>query len=136
VTTPLVSSFCHIKKIVPDGIAMGAAWSNASSPARRRCLQGNEEALELYPDHLGTVRLLAEELAANTTLKELTVIYMHREIGDDAAVALAGALATNRTLKILTLPQNEIGDVGLVALGQALAQNDSLEVLARTGFLV
>jgi Leucine Rich repeat len=44
---------------------------------------------------------LAEELATNTSLKELYLA--DSTIGDDGAIALAGALATNKTLGVLWL---------------------------------
>jgi Leucine Rich repeat len=50
-------------------------------------------------------------------------------IGDDGSVAIAGALATNKTLTWLSLESNEIGDVGMKALGEALAQNSSWDTL-------
>jgi Ran GTPase-activating protein (RanGAP) involved in mRNA processing and transport len=67
-------------------------------------------------------------LASNTTLKELD-LRGNTRIGDDGAVALAAALASNTTLEKLVLFHNEISYAGMGALAQALKHNDSLEYL-------
>jgi NLR family CARD domain-containing protein 3 len=104
--------------------------SLASPPARRRYIPDDVEYLSLRREDIDAeeAKLLAEELASNTTLKELD-LRGNTRIGDDGAVALVGALATNKALKNLSLYHNGIGDAGMEALGQALMQNDSLETL-------
>jgi Ran GTPase-activating protein (RanGAP) involved in mRNA processing and transport len=78
-------------------------------------------------------KLLARELATNTTLKQLDL--SGNRFNDDGAVALATAVATNKSLTGLRLYLNGIGDVGLSALADSLMQNESLErfVVQRNG---
>jgi Ran GTPase-activating protein (RanGAP) involved in mRNA processing and transport len=81
--------------------------SIASSPVARRYIH-DKETLNLDEKLLDDeeVTLLAKELATNTTLKRLSLGY--NRIGDAGAVALAGALASNKTLKELYLRENEL----------------------------
>ena len=51
------------------------------------------------------------------------------ELGDDAAVALASCLETNRTLVCLGLASNHIGDRGAMALAKMLVGNTALRSL-------
>jgi Leucine Rich repeat len=51
------------------------------------------------------------------------------DMGDERVELRAEELATNTTLKVLSLDRNGIGDAGITALGQALMRNDSLEKL-------
>jgi Leucine Rich repeat len=63
-------------------------------------------------------------LATNTASEYLNL--GENAIGDDGSVAIAGALATNKTtLTCQSLESNEIGDVGM----EALAQNSSWDTL-------
>lgn len=51
-------------------------------------------------------------------------------IGDEGAETIARALATNASLKKLSLHYNDIGEVGATALMAALVTNETLEALA------
>jgi NLR family CARD domain-containing protein 3 len=73
-------------------------------------------------------KLLAEELATNRSLEDLSL--GGNWFGDDGAVALARAVTTNKSLRVLWLYRNGIGDVGLTALADSLKQNESLETFS------
>jgi Leucine Rich repeat len=104
-----------------------------SSPVRRRFIPEGAERLNLRWEGIGPeeAKLLAEELATNTTLKELSLDC--NKIGNDGAIALADALTTNKSLEKLGLYRNEIGDGGTIALADALATNKTLEELTLWG---
>ena len=53
----------------------------------------------------------------------------HNQIGAAGAVALAGALRTNTSLRVLSLAVNQIGNAGATALAKALRKNTSLTTL-------
>jgi Ran GTPase-activating protein (RanGAP) involved in mRNA processing and transport len=79
---------------------------------------------------------IAMELATNTRLKGLGLTF--NDICDDAAMALAGALATNKSLisLSLSLKGNEalsLHDAGIEALGGTLKRNNSLRELCFRG---
>jgi hypothetical protein len=86
------------------------------------------DLFELRLQPAGAVALaeaLRSEAAAG--VRHLDVSYCG--LGDDCAAALAGALAGNATLRVLTLLSNAIGDAGGAALGAALARNGALREL-------
>ena len=63
-------------------------------------------------------------------VKGLRSLFMSvNRIGDDGAIALAGALSHQPHLKRLLLASNRIESAGVVALAAALEQNDVLQVL-------
>jgi hypothetical protein len=70
--------------------------------------------------------VLARELPANLFILTLS----QNPIGCDGAIALAGALTTNKTLLTLQLQQCRIGDEGAVALGDMLKANNHLTILS------
>jgi Leucine Rich repeat len=104
----------------------------------------------------GQAKIIAEELAPNTTLKlldlswndfggygtaviasalrtnkSLRALYLgHNEMGDDGAAAIATVLRTNTSLKTLDLTGNRIGDLGMASIAQTLTLNNSLENLS------
>lgn len=54
-------------------------------------------------------------------------------IGKQGATALAKALPTNKSLKVLNLDENDIEIDGAVALAEALGRNESLTELSLAG---
>jgi Ran GTPase-activating protein (RanGAP) involved in mRNA processing and transport len=67
---------------------------------------------------------------ANQALEEL---YLDtNQIDDDAAEALAAALAANKTLKKVDVSANRIGDAGVAALAEMLKVNGTLQELNLT----
>lgn len=63
-------------------------------------------------------------LASNTTLKELSLEHCH--IGDDGAQAIGLVLESNQTLKSIDLCHNQIGPTGCQSLARGLQQNQTL----------
>jgi NLR family CARD domain-containing protein 3 len=86
--------------------------------------------LRLWYARIGGKVALVRPLVC-TTLEELS--FGGGKVGDDGAVALADALATNTPLTVLDLSCTWIGEVGIRALGHALGQNNSLTKLAMQG---
>ena len=79
---------------------------------------------------------IADMLCNNQTLKLLLMynIQDHRlkyinKVGKDGAVALAGALRVNNSLKELHLRKNNITDEGFKCLAEALLENTALDIL-------
>jgi WD40 repeat protein/Ran GTPase-activating protein (RanGAP) involved in mRNA processing and transport len=74
---------------------------------------------------------LAQALFNNISLTELILLNPggHFFIGDEGARALAEALKTNKTLKVLRLGSNRIGSAGAIALAKMLEANNSIELL-------
>jgi Leucine Rich repeat len=117
-----------------------------------------QKKLSLSRKKIGAVqaKIIAEELAPNTTLKlldlswndiggygtaviasalrtnkSLRALYLgNNGMGDDGAAAIATALRTNTSLKTLDLTGNRIGDLGMASIAQTLTLNNSLENLS------
>lgn len=67
------------------------------------------------------LKMLAEALAANTSLEKL---YLDQcELGNEAASILAGALSHNRTLSLLSVEGNQLDDNAVGSLIHALGPN-------------
>jgi Leucine Rich repeat len=116
--------------------AVCATGGSVARAVSRFDIPGDEESLYLDWQEVGPedATLLTEELATNTSLKELRL--SGQRFGDDGAIAIASVLSnesiklsTNKTLKKLFLYRSEIADGGMAALGQALTRNYSLEAL-------
>jgi hypothetical protein len=95
-------------------------------------------AQDLSLRHLGPKRVgdavvaaLATVLATNTTLKELTLA--NNGIGPVGAQALAAALERNATLTELNLQKNNIGAEGALSLAATLHNNATLTTLYLDG---
>eukprot|EP00669_Euglena_mutabilis_P007978 TRINITY_DN3142_c0_g1_i1.p1 TRINITY_DN3142_c0_g1~~TRINITY_DN3142_c0_g1_i1.p1 ORF type:complete len:163 (+),score=25.93 TRINITY_DN3142_c0_g1_i1:28-489(+) len=70
---------------------------------------------------------LAGALATNTTVRAIGLKLNY--LGDEGAVALAEALMVNQSLRSIDLTSNQIGPAGAAALAVALRFNTVLEVL-------
>ena len=78
--------------------------------------------------------ILAQVLKTNTSLEyidltQLQPVEPYVRINEKVGYALAEALQTNKTLKILILNGNKIGDFAAYALAEALKKNTTLEKL-------
>lgn len=78
--------------------------------------------------------ILAQVLKTNTSLEyidltQLQPVEPYTRIYEKGAFALAEALQTNKTLKVLILDGNKIGDAAAYALAEALKINTTLEKL-------
>ena len=70
---------------------------------------------------------IAQGLAGNTTLKEVTLT--HNRINQEGGLALAGVLRTNTVLTSFNLANNEMGYLPASDIGQALQTNSTLKKL-------
>ena len=78
--------------------------------------------------------ILAQVLKTNTSLEyidltQLQPVEPYVRIYEKGAFALAEALQTNKTLRVLILDGNQIGDVAAYALAKALKRNTTLKKL-------
>ena len=67
----------------------------------------------------------AGALRMNKTVKEIS--FENNEVGDDGAAALADALKVNKTVKRIHLNANGIGDAGAAAFADTLKINSTLK---------
>lgn len=87
-------------------------------------------SLDLNGNNIGggkTVQKLAKVLATNETLKELSL--NNNKLTTADVGYLAEALKSNKTLEELRLDNNKITDTGLVALSKVLRNNSTLKIL-------
>ena len=79
---------------------------------------------------LEAIKMFAKILEKNQMLQQLNL--SGKRIGNEGALALAGALEKNQVLQQLNLSRNQIGNEGALALAGALEKNQVLQQLNLT----
>jgi Leucine Rich repeat len=118
------------KKGAPEPQRQSDPSSVSSRSVRRRYIR-NEQALDLVSKNICAEQAkdIAEELAANTTLKCLYVEKNYHGIGDAGMEALGQSLMQNDSLAELGLRSNKFGIVGLTSFADSLKINKGLKSL-------
>lgn len=109
---------------------IGAAGAAALAQTLSDCRACPLKTLGLYRNLVGDDGAVAlSSMVANNHVALSALFLGGNGVGNRGAEALAGALATNTQLKVLSLEGGTVGNGGAVALGKALSSSRSLTTL-------
>ena len=91
-------------------------------------IEGKYELLINHSLDRKEIKALAKAIKSNSTLKMLSL--SKNQISNDGAASIAEALKKNSTLTELWLYDNKIGDHGAIAIARALKENFTLKYIS------